>query len=65
MIHIGEPGGYCVGEGLIRIEACPRRFVQKMSKIENVVARFLLILREIQKNGTCCYPVLESDSWDV
>ena len=36
-----------------------------MSKIENVVARFLLILREIQKNGTCRYPVPKSDSWDV
>ena len=63
MIHIGESGGYRVGEGLIRIEACPRRFGRKGSKIKNFVARLLSILRERRKNETCCYLVSESDSW--
>ena len=51
--------------GLIRIEAFPRRFGQKESKIKKNVACLLFILHERRKNGTSCYPVLKSDIWGV
>ena len=63
--RLGESGRYRVGDGLIWIEACPHRFGQTGSKIKNIIARPLSILRECRNNGPCHYPVLDSASRDV